>query len=77
MNKQVERLTRKEIKSGLKQLPDNWQLMFKRMYKPQPYYYIDENSEASINDIVDKMPSDKLDRALTQIENSIDKLKLK
>ncbi len=74
MNNTIETFTRQKIKDGLKLLPDNWQLMFKRIYGPQPYYYADKRPEVSINDIVDKMPSEKLDHALSQVENSIAKI---
>ena len=67
MNSTIDNFTRKQIKEGLKSLPDNWQLMFKRMYSHK-------NLQADINEVVDKMSSDKLDCALSQVENSINKL---
>ena len=67
MNNTVEQFTREEIKTGLKLLPDNWVLMFKRMYSHK-------NLDADINDVIDSMPSEKLDWALSQVENSISKL---
>jgi len=74
MNNTIETFTRQKIKNGIILLPDNWQLMFKRMYAPQPYYYNGKNAEDGINDIVDKMPVEKLDHVLSQIENSIAKI---
>ncbi len=67
MNITVEQFTRDEIKKGMKLLPESWSLMFKRMYSHK-------NLDADINDVIDLMPSDKLDRALSQVENSITKL---
>lgn len=67
MNSTIDNFTREQIKEGLKSLPDNWQLMFKRMYSHK-------NLEADIDEVVNKMPSNKLDWALSQVENSINKL---
>lgn len=66
MNKTIEQFTRQQIKEGLKLLPDVWQLKFKRMYSHK-------NLEADINSVVDDIPSEKLDLALSQVENSVDK----
>lgn len=65
MNKQLEQIARDKIKEGLADLPDGWQDIFRRMYGEQGQ---------DINDVVDQMPADKLDWALTQVENSLDKL---
>ena len=67
MNNKVSDFTREEIKDGLKQLPEKWQLMFKRMYSHN-------NLELDIDSVVDNMPDDKLDWALTQVENSLAKI---
>lgn len=67
MNKTVSDFTREQIKMGLKQLPENWQLMFKRMYSH-------ENLELDLEIIVDNMPDEKQDWALSQVENSLAKL---
>lgn len=68
MNNKVSNFTREEIKQGLKQLPESWQLMFKRMYSH-------ENINLDIDAVVDNMPDEKIDLALTQVENSLSKLK--
>ncbi len=68
MNNKVSNFTREEIKQGLKQLPESWQLMFKRMYSH-------ENINMDIDAVVDNMPDEKIDLALTQVENSLSKLK--
>jgi len=66
MNNQIQDFARQTLKDGLSQLPEDWQLMFKRMYSH-------ENLEASINDVVDSMPEDKLDWAMQQVERSLAK----
>lgn len=68
MNNKVSNFTREEIKQGLKQLPESWQLMFKSMYSH-------ENINLDIDAVVDNMPDEKIDWALTQVENSLSKLK--
>lgn len=67
MNKQLQAIARKSLKTGLKQLPENWQLLFKRMYS---YKKLD----ADINDVVDAMPENKLDWAMEQVQRSLGKL---
>lgn len=67
MNKTIEKFARERIKQGLALLPPEWQMTFKRMYSHN-------NLDAPIEEVVETMPTDKLDWALTQIENSIVKL---
>ncbi len=67
MNKSISDFTRQQIKEGLKQLPDNWQMMFKRMYSHN-------NLDCDIVTVVDNMPDEKLDWALSQVENSLKKI---
>ena len=67
MNEQLEKHAREQLKEGLAELPESWQLMFKRMYSHN-------NLELPINEVVDNMDVDKLDNALRQVKNSIDKL---
>ena len=67
MNNSVEDFIRDSLKRGLKRLPEEWQLTFKRMYSHK-------DLEKDIKAIVDDMPTDKLDWALTQVENSLKKL---
>ena len=67
MNKTLEQFTRDQIKSGLSQLPEGHQKLFKRMYSF-------ENMAKGINDIVDGMDETKLDWALTQVKKSLEKI---
>lgn len=64
MNKTVVRFMREQIKKGLDKLEDKHRLFFKRMYSQAIM-------SKSINDIIDNMPEQKLDWALTQIENTL------
>jgi len=68
MNANLQNYARNEIKNGLSQLPENFQLMFKRMYSHG-------NLELSIDTIVDNMPDEKLDWAMQQVERSLKKIK--
>lgn len=67
MNKTVEDFMRNQIKNGLKQLPDSWKELFKRMYSHK-------DLSKDINKVVDDMPIEKLDWALSQVENSMKKM---
>ncbi len=66
MNKQLQQFARDTLKSGLTQLPVGDRMLFKRMYSHK-------NLGADINDVVDKMPEDKLDWAMQQVERSLTK----
>ena len=68
MNKTITDFTRTQIKEGLSQLPSKWVHKFKQIYSHN-------DLNADINNVVDNLPSDKLDWALTQVENSLLKLK--
>lgn len=67
MNNTVSEFTRQQIKDGLNQLPESWQMMFKRMYSHN-------NLDLDIDEVVDNMPDEKLDWALSQVENSLKKI---
>ena len=67
MNSQLVNYARQQIKEGLAKLPESHQHLFKRMYSHK-------NLELPINDVVDNMSKEKLDWALTQVENSLDKI---
>jgi len=69
MNKSIEHFTRESLKEGLKKLPEKWQLTFRRMYSH-------EDLEKDISIVVDEMPIERLDWALTQVENSLNKLEI-
>jgi hypothetical protein len=64
MNKELQEFARKEIKDGLARLPAAWQRKFKQMYSH-------ENLEADINDVVDRMPEERLDWAMEQVKMSL------
>lgn len=66
MNNQLQAFARQNLKDGLAQLPENNQMLFKRMYSH-------ENLDADISDVVDSMPDDKLDWAMQQVERSLGK----
>lgn len=64
MNKAIETFARDKIKEGLIRCNEGQRKIFRRMYghgKP----------ECSLRGIVDSLPVEKLDWALTQIQNAI------
>ena len=63
MNSQLEQFARQTIKDCLAQLSENNRLLFKRMYSHK-------NLDASIDDVVDRIPTDKLDWAMQQVERT-------
>lgn len=67
MNKKALEFYKKEIMDGLAKLSEDHQVVFKRMYSP---HNLDKELKAVVND----MPEDKLDWALTQVANSINKI---
>lgn len=67
MNNQMLEFAKKTLKEDLIQLPENYQLMFKRMYSH-------ENLSLPIGDIVELIPEDKLDWAMQQVERSLARL---
>lgn len=64
MNPKIEQFARHEIKIGLSSCNDAQQFMFKRMYSHK-------DLGKDIDSIVDTMPFDQLDRALSQVERTI------
>lgn len=66
MNEELQKFARDTIKKGLAECSDDQQMVFKRMYSHM-------NLNMPINDVVDKMPSDRLDWAMTQLKNTISK----
>ena len=67
MNKQLQEFARAAIKEGLSKLPESNQLIFKRMYSHG-------NLGLAINEVVDRVPEDKLDWAIQQVQRSVNKL---
>ena len=66
MNKTIREFSLNKIKEGLGKLTDSHRLRFKRMYSS-------DDLNKDINKVIDNMPDDKLDWALTQVENSVEK----
>ena len=66
MNDRVMEFIRFELKTGLAMLSETHRSFFKRMYSH-------DNPDADIDDVVDSMPVEKLDWALTQVQNSLRK----
>ena len=66
MNETVITFIRNKIKEGLGKLSEEHKLTFNRMYSF-------ENLDKDVNEVVDEMPEEKLDWALTQVENSMRK----
>lgn len=64
MNSSLANYARQKIKEGLSQLSEGHQMKFKRMYSHN-------NLKLSIEDIVKNMPEEKLNWALTQVQNSL------
>ena len=66
MNNQLQNYARTSLKEGLAKCREGQQMMFKRMYA-------NGNLNASIDDVVDNMPEDKLDWAMQQVERTLSK----
>ena len=66
MNEALQKFARDKLKEGLYNLPEENQLFFKRMYSHK-------DLQATINSVVDKMPEDKLDWAMQQVQRTLDK----
>ncbi len=66
MNKELLAFARKTLKDGLAQCTKGQQAKFKQMYSFQ-------DRSADIEDVVDNMPDEKLDRAMEQVEGTLAK----
>jgi hypothetical protein len=66
MNDKIRDFARAEILFGLSQLPEANVTMFKKMYSHG-------NIELPIEQVVNKIPDDKLDWAMQQVENTLKK----
>ena len=64
--KMANEFVRQSLKDMLEQCTDSQVLLFKRMYSHK-------NLEASISEVVDKMPDDKIEWAVCQVENTLAK----
>jgi len=65
MNTKLQDFARNELKSNLALCTEAEQHFFKRMYA--------HGNLGSINDVVDNMPDEKLDRAMQQVERTMAK----
>jgi len=75
MNKNLQAFARQQLKSGLHELHPEWQKKFKLMYARDNGKRTVENAVAmDINDVVDQMPEEQLDRAMSQVERSLAKI---
>jgi len=70
MNTELETIARDKLKERIVLLPEAWQHRFKQMY-----FFKDLKEDILV--VVDKMPSEKLDWAMTQVSNSLEMLKTK
>lgn len=67
VNEILKNTAKDYLKTNLLKLPESNQLLFKRMYSH-------ENLDASIDEVVDNVPEDKLDWAMQQVERTLSKL---
>jgi hypothetical protein len=66
MNQHLQAFARQWLKDALAKLPESNQTVFKHMYSHKAL-------ELDIETVVDRMPADKLDWAMQQVENSLRK----
>lgn len=75
MNNTLKTYAKSQILNGLLKLPDGWQEKFKLMYGRNGGKRSVEDAKAmTIEEVVEEMSEEKLDWALSQIENSLKKL---
>jgi len=75
MNQQLQDFARAKILEGLSKLPSDWQDKFKLMYgRDGGKRSVDDAKALPLADVVRDMPADRLDGALTQVDNSLMKL---
>jgi hypothetical protein len=66
MNDQLQDCARRTLKDSLALCSEAQQLLFKRMYSH-------ENLDLSIDEVINNIPSDKLDWAMKQVERTLAK----
>lgn len=66
MNSYLQEYARDNLKKWLGKLPEENQLIFKRMYSHK-------DLSLDINEVVDNMEEDKLDWAMQQVQNTLNK----
>lgn len=78
MNPQLQDFARTKLKTDLATLPESNQRIFKLMYGRDDGRRSVADAEAMpIGDVVDAMPEDRLDWAMTQVANSLAKVAAK
>lgn len=70
MNTTIKNIAKKILKELLIECTDEQQLIFKRMYSHK-------NLELSINEAVDQMADNEIDWAMTQVERTVEKNRIK
>lgn len=63
-NQTLIKIAKEKLKKLASELSEEEKLIFKKMYSH-------ENLDLSINSAIDQMDSDKIDWAMTQVENTI------
>jgi hypothetical protein len=72
MNKQLDQFARKTLKEGLPQCTVDQQTKFKLMYARKGGKRSVEDAKAMpLNEVVDEIPSEKLDWAMEQLESTL------
>ena len=66
MNDQLQAFARQTLKEGLAKCTEGQQNMFKRMYSH-------DNKDLDIDAVVNKVPIDRLDWAMQQVQTTLDK----
>ncbi|WP_019101462.1 hypothetical protein [Chromobacterium haemolyticum] len=75
MNTQLQEFARITLKNGLGKLPESNINMFKLMYgRANGERSVEDAKGMSIDDVISEIPADRLDWAMTQVQNSLDKL---
>lgn len=71
VNATIEAFTRKTLLAKLSKLPDSNQRLFKLMYGRNGGKRTVEDAESmNIESVINEMPAERLDWALTQVENT-------
>jgi len=75
MNQSIEKFARQSIIDGLRKLEERHQERFKLMYgRHGGARSVEEAKAMSIDDVVNEIPGEHLNWALTQVENSVKKV---
>ena len=75
MNETLQKFAREQLIDGLKKLPNGWQNTFKLMHgRAGGKRSVEQARAMPVEDVVEEMTEDRLDWALTQVENSLKKI---